>query len=145
MSNRSPTVVVETTDVGSTVGEVAEATFVREGAAVVMPTAVGLVGAFRRVTDAVRATLILRADLPSSRIALCAGETGARGEFSSIADKAARLVSGADAGATLLSKLAGALAMDHLPRDRTLHERCADGVSELCYELLDVRPFASSA
>jgi hypothetical protein len=35
--------------------------------------------------------------------------------------------------------------MDHLPRDRTLHERSADGVRGLCYELLDARPFASSA
>jgi hypothetical protein len=138
-------VVVEATEVASTLGEVAEATFVQEGAAMVMPTGVGLVGAFRRVTDAVRATMILRSNLPSSRIALCAGETGAHGEFSSISDKATRLVSDADAGSTLLSKLAGALAMDHLPRDRRLHERAANGVSEFCYELLDARPFASSA
>jgi hypothetical protein len=138
-------VVVEATDVASTLGEMAEATLVREGAALVMPTGVGLVGAFRRVTDAVRATMTLRTNLPSSRIALCAGETGAHGEFSSIADKATRLVSDADAGSTLLSKLAGALAMDHLPPDRTLLQRSADGVSEFFYELLDARPLASSA
>lgn len=138
-------VVVEATDVASTLGEMAEATLMQEGAAMVVPAGLGLVGAFRRVTDAVRATMILRTHLPSSRIALCAGETGAHGEFASIADKATRLVSDADAGSTLLSKLAGALAMDHLPRDRTLHERSVDGVSELFYELLDARPFASSA
>jgi hypothetical protein len=138
-------VVVEAPDVASSLGEMAEATLVREGAAVVVPAGVGLVGAFGRVTDAVRATLILRTNLPSSRIALCAGETGAHGEFSSIADKATRLVSDADAGSTLLSKLAGALAMDHLPRDRSLHERSADDLSEHFYELLDAAPLASSA
>ncbi len=138
-------VVVEATEVASTLGELAEETLVRAGAAVVLPSAVGLVGAFRRVTDAVRATLVLRTHLPSSRIALCAGETGAHGDFSSIADKATRLVSDAAVGSTVLSKLAGALAVDHLPRDRMLHERSASDVSELCYELLDARPLASSA
>jgi hypothetical protein len=138
-------VVVEATDLTSILGDTAEATLVQEGAAMVMPTGLGLVGAFRRVTDAVRATMMLRTHLPSSRIALCAGEPGAHGEFAPIADKATRLLSGADAGSTLLSKLAGALAMDHLPHDRKLHERSADGVSELFYELLDARPFASPA
>jgi len=123
-------------------GEAAEETLVRQGAAVVMPTDAGLVGAFRRVTDAVRATLTLRADLPSSRMALCAGETGARGEFGPIADKATRLLSGADAGSTLLSKVAGSLAIDHLPRNSALLERSTDDASERCYELLDERPCA---
>jgi hypothetical protein len=137
-------VVVETAEGALALDELAEATLVREGAAMVMPTGVGLVGAFRRVTDAVRATMVLRTRLPSSRIALCSGETGAHGEFTSIADKATRLVSDADAGSTRLSKLAGVLAMDHLPRNRTLHERSATSISELFYELLDA-PLASSA
>ncbi|MEY2422093.1 MAG: hypothetical protein QOI95_2160 [Acidimicrobiaceae bacterium] len=137
-------VVVEVSDPECGLGEMAEDTFVRAGAAMVLPAGIGVVGAFRRVTDAVRATMILRTHLPSSRIALSAGETGSHGEFSSIADKATRLVADADAGSTLLSKLAGVLAMDHLPRDRTLHERCGSGVSELSYELL-AAPFSSPA
>ena len=132
-------VVVETADAVGTLGELAEQTLVGAGAAVVMPNGVGLVAAFRRVTDAVKASLMLRTQLPSSRMAMCTGETGSHGEFDLIADKAARLVAGADAGSTRLSKLAGALAMDHLPRDRTLLERAGDG-PERYFELLDASP-----
>lgn len=132
-------VVVEAADAASTLGEVVEATLLRAGAAVVMPNGVGLVAAFRRVTDAVRASMTLRSQLPSSRMAMCTGETGAHGEFGTIADKATRLVSGAGAGSTLLSKLAGVLAIDHLPRDRQLLEHVRDGV-EPYFELLDAAP-----
>jgi hypothetical protein len=137
-------VVVDAT-AASTHGDLAEDTMMREGAAVVMASSAGFVGAFRLVTDAVRATLALRTTLPASRIALCAGETGVHGEFASIADRATRLASGAEAGSTVLSKLAGVLAMDHLPRDRTLHACSAGGASDLYYELLDARPVASPA
>jgi len=107
---------------------------VRGGAALILPTGGGTIGAFRRVTDALRAALDLRDDLPESRVAVCAGETGSRGEFAIVADKAAQLLHGAEPGSTVLSKLAGVLAMDHLPRDRMLYERSAPGV-EPCYEL----------
>jgi hypothetical protein len=132
-------VVVEAADAVSTLGELAEETLVRAGAAVVMPNGVGLVAAFRRVTDAVKASLTLRTQLPSSRMAMCTGETGAHGEFGPIADKASRLVAGADAGSTRLSKVAGALVIDHLPRDRRLLERAGDG-TERYFELLDGSP-----
>lgn len=132
-------VVVEAADAASTLGELAEQTFLRAGAAVVMPNGVGLVAAFRRVTDAVRASLALRTQLPSSRMAMCTGETGSNGEFGAVAEKAARLVSGARAGSTLLSRLAGALAIDHLPRDRHLLE-CTEHGFEPHFELLDASP-----
>ena len=132
-------VVVEAADAPSALGELVEDVLLRAGAAVVMPNGVGLVAAFRRVTDAVRASLTLRTQLPSSRIAVCTGETGPRGEFGPIVEKATRLVSDAPAGATLLSKLAGALAIDHLPRDRRLRE-CGDRHAEPYFELLDAAP-----
>ena len=127
-------VVVEAADAAGTLGEIVEETLLRAGAAVVLPTAAGLVGAFRRVTDAVRASLTLRTQLPSSRMAVCTGETGTHGEFGAIAEKATRLVAEATAGSTLLSKLAGALAIDHLPRGRQLRE-CTG--PEPWFELLD--------
>lgn len=130
-------VAVEAADEASSAGEIAEHALVKEGAAVVMPTGVGLVAAYRRVTDAVRAALVLRTHFPTIRVAVCTGETGAHGEFGTVADKASTLLSAAHPGSTLLSKLAGALAMDHLPRDRTLRlSGQPDG--EPCYELLDV-------
>jgi hypothetical protein len=79
---------------------------------------------------------VLRTHFPSIRVAVCTGETGAHGEFGPIADKASMLLSSAPPGSTLLSRLAGALAMDHLPRDRTL-QLSASTADEPCYELLD--------
>jgi hypothetical protein len=106
----------------------------RRGAAMVLPAGSGMIGAFRRMTDALHAVLDLRDDLPASRLAVCTGETSARGEFALVAERAARLSHGAEPGSTVLSKLAGVLAMDHLPRDRMLYERSGPGV-EPCYEL----------
>lgn len=102
-----------------------------EGAAAVVDDDIGITAAFRRVTDAVRAAIAIRSTLPiGARIALCAGETRG-GEFSAVADKAARLADAAEPGATVLSRLAGVLAIDHLPRDRRLSERCAGESYEL--------------
>lgn len=129
-------VVVEAADRAEPVDEIAEATLVRAGAAVVMPTGAGLVAAFRRVTDALGASVALRSQFPSSRMAMSTGETGSHGEFGAIAEKAARLVAEAEPGRTLLSKLAGVLAIDHLPRDRRLHEHAIEG-NEPYFELLD--------
>jgi len=108
----------------------------REGAAIIFDAGCGLVAAFRRVTDAVRAAIAVRGALPaSSRIALCAGESRC-GEFSAVADKAVRLADQADPGSTVLSRLTASLAIDHLPRDQQLCERRAHvGGSELSYEL----------
>ena len=131
-------VVVEAADVVSTLGEIAKEALVSAGAAVVMPNGRGLLGAFGRITDAVQASVALRDLLPSSRMAMTTGETGAHGEFGAIADKARRLVSDAAAGSTLLSKLTGSLAIDHLPRDRQLLERTKG--TERCFELLDASP-----
>jgi hypothetical protein len=127
--------VIDDADLATAGGEVAQQALVRLGAVAVLPSGVSLVGAFRRMTDALHAVLELRTQLPASRLALCAGETGARGEFGSIADKATRLMTDAEPGSTLLSKLAGVLAMDHLPRDRTLFERCELAGREPCFEL----------
>jgi hypothetical protein len=127
--------VIDDAELDTSVGDVAHEALVRLGAVVVVPSGDGLVGAFRRMTDALRAVLELRTQLPASRLALCAGETGSRGEFGSIADKATRLMTDAEPGSTLLSKLAGVLAMDHLPSDRTLFERCERGDRERCFEL----------
>jgi hypothetical protein len=113
--------------------DAAHATLVDTGASIVWHTAEAVVAAYRRVTDAVRAALELQTDLPASRVALSTGETDARGECTAVAAKAHLLLSAANPGATLLSKLAGALAMDHLPRGRTLAERV--GSAEPCYEL----------
>ena len=127
-------VVVEAVDAAPVVSEIVEATFLRAGAAVVMAAGTGFVGAFQRVTDAVHASLALRAQLPASRMAMCTGETGTHGEFGPIAEKATRLVAEATAGSTLLSRVAGALAVDHLPRNRQLREFAG---TEPCFELLD--------
>lgn len=113
--------------------DAARETLVRAGASVVWHDDGGLRAAYRRVTDAVRAALALRVDLPESRLALSTGETGGRGECTAVADKATRLLSVAEPGATVLSRLAGSLAMDHLPDGRTLLERTGSG--EPCYEL----------
>jgi hypothetical protein len=102
-----------------------------EGAAAIVDDGSRLTAAFRRVTDALRAAIAIRSSLPSgARIALCAGETRG-GEFSAVADKAARLADTAAPGATVLSRLAGVLAIDHLPRDRRLSARCAGESYEL--------------
>lgn len=127
-------IAVDDTTVAERGGRV-EQTLVREGAAVVWRDGPGLVGAFSRVTDALRAALALRTHSPTSRVALCTGETGSRGECGPVAAKAARLRDGADPGSTLLSRLAARLIMDHLPDQRALCERSTGG-AEPFYELL---------
>lgn len=105
-----------------------------EGAIVVCGDACALTAAFRRVSEAIRAAAALRAVLPASaRVALSSGETGRLGEVRAVADSARRLVEAARPGATVLSKLAANLALDHLPRDRRLE--ASDAAS---YELIDL-------
>ena len=107
-----------------------------EGAIVVCGDAGAVTAAFRRVSDAVRAVTAVRRLLPASaRVALSSGETGRLGEFRAVADHAQRLVTAARPGATVLSKLAANLALDHLPRDRRL---CAS--DPMSYELIDLTP-----
>jgi len=109
-----------------------------EGAMVVCGDAGAMTAAFRRVSDAVRAVAVVRRLLPaSSRVALSSGETGRLGEFRTVADHAQRLVEAARPGATVLSKLAANLALDHLPHDRRL---CPS--DPMSYELIDLAPTA---
>ena len=111
---------------------------VDEGAAVVLEGGTDVVGAFRRVSDAIRAIAALRSVLaPGARIGLSCGETNRGGEFSAVADQASRLAHEALPGSTLLSKVAANFAVDHLGRDRRLHPH------DSTYELVELGAVAS--